>query len=213
MKLCSEKILKFTTVPAEGTDEQKPVLKRSQVPARFSLSGSCFMFLVLLMCVVFAIPVFADGTTTDPLSPLALGEIRAGGEIGRRIDLTIQKNLLALDIDNDFLRLFREKNSPGGFNGIGKLIDAAVRFAAYNNTLELIDLKRYLIAELIKHQKSDGYIGMQLTDARMWEYWDIHEMSFIMWGLVNDYRHFGEKSSLEAAQRTADYIIKQTSSN
>ncbi|MCL5096167.1 MAG: hypothetical protein M1608_01265, partial [Candidatus Omnitrophica bacterium] len=33
--------------------------------------------------------------------------VKVGGEIGRRIDLTIQKNLLAIEVDNQFLAPFR----------------------------------------------------------------------------------------------------------
>ena len=42
--------------------------------------------------------------------------------------------------------------------------------------------------------------------------WDIHEMSYIILGLMNDYRYFGERSSLEAARKTADYILRRWSS-
>jgi len=48
---------------------------------------------------------------------------------------------------------------------------------------------------------------MMRPDARMWSLWDIHEMSYLVYGLVSDYRLFGEKRSLEAARKLADYII------
>jgi hypothetical protein len=39
----------------------------------------------------------------------APGEIRLGGELGRRYQLTVEKNLLALDLDAEFLRPFQQR--------------------------------------------------------------------------------------------------------
>ena len=44
--------------------------------------------------------------------PTALppGTVYVGGEIGRRINITVNNNLLALDVEKDFLKPLRERN-------------------------------------------------------------------------------------------------------
>jgi DUF1680 family protein len=45
----------------------------------------------------------------------------------------------------------------------------------------------------------------------MWELWDIHEMGYLVYGLTSDFRFFGEKQSLAAARKLADYILARWS--
>ncbi|MDD4869163.1 MAG: glycoside hydrolase family 127 protein [Kiritimatiellae bacterium] len=145
------------------------------------------------------------------LAPLDLQQVKVGGEIGRRIDVTVNNNLLVLDVDKDFLLPFQKKNNHSGYVGLGKTIEAAVRFAAYTKNDKVFALKKHLVEETIKTQESDGYIGIMAKDARMWRMWDIHEMGYILLGLTSDYRYFREKRSLDAACKLADYIIQRWS--
>ena len=149
-------------------------------------------------------------TAADRMVRIDPRSIEIGGEIGRRIDVTIDNNLLVLDADNDFLRPFRERNAAGGYIGLGKLIDAAVRFAVYRNSDDrVLALKRHLVRETIRLQENDGYIGLMKPESRMWALWDIHEMSYLVLGLTADHRFFGEKASLETAKKLADYMINR----
>jgi len=153
----------------------------------------------------------SDKIIKDLLVPVDLTNVKVGGEIGRRIDITIENNLLRLDIDNDFLASFQKKNDSG-YIGLGKLIDGVVRMAAYTKNEKVILLKKHLIDETIKAQEPDGYIGNMTSGNRMWKLWDIHEMGYIIYGLTTNYKLFGEKQSLIAAEKTADYIIRNWSS-
>jgi DUF1680 family protein len=144
------------------------------------------------------------------LVPVDLSDVKIGGEIGRRLDITISNNLLLLDIDNDFLSSFREKNDKG-YIGLGKLIDGAVKMAAYTKDERVMSLKNNLVEEVIKAQEDDGYIGNKSPGNRMWKLWDIHEMGYIINGLITDYKYFNNDKSLEAAQKAADYIISRWS--
>jgi uncharacterized protein len=152
-------------------------------------------------------PAAAD----DALLPLDIRQVHVGGEIGRRIDVTVNNNLLVLNADKDFLAPFKSKTTRDGYIGLGKLIDAAVRFAAYTNSEKAIALKKHLVDEIMAAQLPDGYIGMMVPEARMWAAWDIHEMGYIIFGLATDYHYFGEKRSLEAARKAADYILARWS--
>lgn len=156
-------------------------------------------------------PSTMAASTGDVLTAIDLGQVEVGGEIGRRIDLTIHSNLLVLDAEKDFLPFFRSKEVHEHYVGLGKLIDSAVRFAAYTNDEKVIALKSRLVAETIETQEPDGYIGVMAPEARMWGLWDLHEMGYIILALTSDHHYFGEQRSLDAAGRVADYILQRWS--
>ncbi len=143
----------------------------------------------------------------DVLQPLDLRKVHVGGEIGERIDRTAGNNLLQLDLDRDFLKPFRERKASDGYVGLGKTIDAFVRFAAYTGDAQILERKRHLVREAIAAQEADGYLGMLGPEHRMWKLWDVHEMSYLLYGLVMDHHFFGEEASLEAARKLADYLM------
>jgi DUF1680 family protein len=156
---------------------------------------------------LFGIVPGATAAAGDALVPLDLRDVRVAGEIGRRIHVTVKNNLLALDIERDFLAPFRDKAASSGYLGVGKLIDAAVRLAAHTGDEQVIALKKRLVAETLKTQEPDGYIGMMSPPARMWSMFDAHELGYLVLGLTSDHHFFGEKRSLEAARKVADYIL------
>jgi DUF1680 family protein len=143
----------------------------------------------------------------DQWKPLPYGNVKVAGEIGRRIDMTIDNNLKKLDLENVFLNSFRTKPAKGGFIGTGMLLDATVRFAAYTDSPEVVAIKNRIVDCLLENQQDDGYIGYFVEERHMWQAWDIHEMVYIITGLVSDYTVFGQKRSLDAAVKTADYIL------
>jgi DUF1680 family protein len=112
-----------------------------------------------------------------------------------------------LDLEKEFLNAFRAKTAKDGFIGTGMLLDAAVRFAAYSGDPEVVVLKNRIVEVLLENQQDDGYIGFFVEERRLWREWDIHEMAYIIIGLVSDYAFLGQKSSLDAAVKAADYIL------
>ncbi|MDD5706933.1 MAG: glycoside hydrolase family 127 protein, partial [Kiritimatiellae bacterium] len=139
--------------------------------------------------------------------------VKVDGEIGRRIALTIEKNLLQLDVENDFLRRFKSANKEaraGDYIGIGKMIDAAVGFAWHTQDPRVIAFKDRVIKDLIASQQADGYIGVFPEPLRIKTLWDLHEMVYIILALANDYRYFDTPASLQAARKLGDYIITRT---
>ena len=160
---------------------------------------------LVLVTVIALVPGVARAA--DLFQPLEHRQVKLGGEIGRRIDLTVEGNLLKINVDGDFLKPFQEKKLQGGFVGLGMLIDATVRLAAYTGAPKVIALKRHLVTETIKTQEPDGYIGMVVPASRMWKLWDLSEMAYTVYGLTSDYRLFEEQASLAAARRLADYIL------
>jgi hypothetical protein len=168
------------------------------------ITGRCATFLALAVQVIAC-------AAADLLTPLDLREVQVGGEIGRRIDITITNNLLKLDVERDFLPAFRTQDGKTSYIGLGKLIDSAVRLAAYSSDPCALALKRHLVEETRKTQAQDGYIGLFPPEQRIKTLWDVHEMGYVIWGLLSDYRFFGEKPSLDAARKAADYLVKNGS--
>ncbi|MBX3241999.1 MAG: glycoside hydrolase family 127 protein [Chitinophagaceae bacterium] len=145
-----------------------------------------------------------------PWRALHLNQVKVSGAIGTCINHTIDHNLLALDPEV-FLEPFRSKTLRGeGYSdyiGLGKLLDAAVRFAAYTQNEKVLQLKNKLIGQTIQTQEADGYIGTMVKTSRMWKLWDVHEIGYIILGLTTDYQFFNTASSLRAAKKLADYVI------
>jgi DUF1680 family protein len=170
---------------------------------------TCLVYLQRIINFSFFLWPFFGGSlpAADLMESISIDRVNVGGEIGRRIDVTINNNLLVVDIDNDFLKPFRQKIDKDGYIGLGKTIDAAVRFAAYSKNEDVIALKEYIIGETIKVQLADGYIGKMDPENRLWAMWDTHEMAYLIYGLVSDYTYFDEEKSLQAAKKTADYML------
>ena len=166
----------------------------------------CFAFLAA--ACLFASAALAS----DALVPLSLRDVQVGGEIGRRIAITIANNLLVLDADGAFLQPFKTRTAKDGYVGLGKLIDATVKLAAQSGDARVLELKQHLVAETLKTQEPDGYIGIMAPPYRVWGLWDTHELGYIIWGLLTDYHYFGEQRSLAAARKAADYLIQRWAS-
>jgi DUF1680 family protein len=169
------------------------------------------MFHVLLLAAVAAVSTtFASDLpkSSAPYASVNPGRVSLGGEIGRRIDLTIQKNLLAVNVDDDFLKPFHERQTPlFGYVGLGKLLDATVSFAHYKQDPKVVELKNHLLADLLSTQLEDGYIGTFPAGSRLRDIFDEHEIAYVIHALVDDYGRFQNLSSLQAAQRLADYVL------
>ena len=173
----------------------------------------CFLFSAILLSCQNRTELVNDAFTNIDFSRLELG-----GEVGRRVDVTIENNILTLDLENNFTRHFELKEGPniaGGFVAMGMLIDASVRFAHYSQDQEMIELKEGIVQKIIDAQLESGYSGFYRAERRLWnndgssgDNWDIHEMAFIIDGLISDYEFFGREESLEAARKTADFILE-----
>ena len=154
-----------------------------------------------LLIVVAAASMYGV-TAAAPTPP-----VKIAGAIGERFDLTVRGNFMKLDLEKDFFRPFRERNSKGGFIGLGKLADAAVHLAWNSGEADVVARKEKILDFIVRNQLPDGYTGYFAPDHRLKELWDIHEMGFIIQGLVSDWELFGNRAALDAARRNVDYII------
>ena len=149
-------------------------------------------------------------TAADVMTPVDLRQVKVGGELGRRIEITVANNLLQLDLEKDFLAPLRVKKPvAGGYIGLGKLIESTARLALYTGNETLLARKKRLVDEILKTQEPDGYIGAFKPEQHLWGGWDACEAGYLILGFVTDHRLFGEQRSLEAARRLADHLIAQ----
>ena len=144
----------------------------------------------------------------DVLQMVDLRKVNVGGEFGRRMELTIEGNLLKLNPD-EHIKPFVTKNTRGAepFIGTGKTLDGMVRLAACSGNPALIARKKQFVETLLGNQEPDGYIGIMPPDVRTWQIYDVHDQAFVILALIADYQLFGEKPSLEGARKLADYLI------
>ena len=83
------------------------------------------------MAIVFFL--LAAVGAADVLTPVDIRSVEVGGEIGRRLDVTVENNLLVINLEKDFLAPFLKRDEPYGYIGLGKTIDAMARFCAYTD--------------------------------------------------------------------------------
>ena len=149
------------------------VLVRGRCPA--SLPRRCLAALVCYAAVAFLVAV--DSGAAEPFIPLEPGKVRLGGEIGRRIGVTVDNNLLAINIERDFVQPFIDRKRKDGFIGLGMLIDSLVHMAAHSGDARVLDLKKRTVAAAIATQEPDGYLGIMVPECRIQRLWGTHEMA------------------------------------
>lgn len=143
------------------------------------------------------------------LEKFAPGCVTVGGEIGHRMDVTIDKMLHHTDIENTFAKHFRirkeKPDEPGGFAGYGMFLDALVKAAAHGiGGEETVRTKTRLLKELGEMQTPDGRISMFSGKPG---FWDNHEGAYMIQALCRDHRWFSTDSSLATARKLADSLI------
>ena len=159
-----------------------------------------------VLCV--ALTALAAGVSAREVwTPAPLGSLKVGGTIGERIALTVDGNLKKIDYDKVFVNQFRTKDAKKTFVGTGNVMESLVLLARQTGDRELLKIKEKLVSDILAAQASDGYIGCVRPEQRIWNSWDCEEVGFILDALVLDYVHFGNKTSLDAAVRGADWML------
>ena len=166
-----------------------------------------------LAVFVLVAGVVAPSFAADGFSTFAPGEVKVGGEIGRRMAITAEKLMRKTDIEQVFFRHFRNrKEKPdvwGGFTGWGMTLDAIVKAAAHGVCGdEMHAFKEKWVAETIASQTPDGAISFFGGKLGMW---DNHEQAYLLQALCNDWEWSGNRKALDAARKLGDYLIARGS--
>ncbi len=150
------------------------------------------------------------GIPTDWVPP---GSVRVGGLLGRRFFANERNRLLPMD-ETALLTGFRNRPGPQAWIGehIGKWLDAASLTYQVTGNQALKEKMDRLVAELLKTQEPDGYLGTYDRDHR-WSLggefgWDVWVHKYVLIGLLSYYRVTGDRSVLEAAERVGHLLVR-----
>ena len=143
----------------------------------------------------------------SPAGAVERPRVALGGYIGERFETCLRGNVLKLDLEKDFFPPFVSREGKDGFVGLGKHADAAVHYAWNTGDPAAVAHKEKVIGFIVGNQLPDGYTGCFAETNRLAKLWDVHEMGFIVQGLMSDWELFGNRAALEAAKRNVDYVI------
>ncbi|HEY5391907.1 MAG TPA: beta-L-arabinofuranosidase domain-containing protein, partial [Hanamia sp.] len=130
------------------------------------------------------------------------------GFISNKLNLSYTNRILAQNVDN-LVEPFRHRTETHLWQTEfwGKWFTSAVLAYRYHPTPELKKVLQSAVTGLISTQTPDGYIGNYTPENRL-EAWDIWGMKYCMLGLLDYYDLTGDKASLDATTKLADYLIK-----
>lgn len=174
------------------------------------------MLLALLGALKAAeVPAKPAALVRDALHPVVLNKTELSGEIGRRIDDLIYKNFMVIDLEQKFLEPFRQRpplpdKKPWRYIGVGKVISAGSRFAAYTGDPKVAERVDHLVSELMKTRDADGYLGhipVEPNGGQNSRNWTLHDQEYVILGLVEHARLRRNPDSLRQACALADYVM------
>lgn len=134
---------------------------------------------------------------------------KMGGYIGRKLDLSYQNRILAQSVD-DLVEPFRHRSETRLWQTEfwGKWFTSAVLAYRYRPEPELKQVLDTAVKKLISTQTPDGYIGNYKQENHL-EQWDIWGRKYCMLGLLDYYDLTKDKTSLNAAKKVANHLIKE----
>jgi uncharacterized protein len=146
---------------------------------------------------------------TELLAQVPLSSISINGYLGDKINLCISQRIKALDFDQ-FVEPFRHKDETRLWQGEfwGKLMLAAIASYDYNRDPEMLKKIGDAVKGLVDTQMPDGYIGNYSENARL-QQWDVWCRKYTLLALLSYFDITGDKQSLKAAVRLADYTLTQ----
>jgi len=143
------------------------------------------------------------------------GDVTLKGPMGDRLELMLRNHLMATDTSY-ITEPFLEKTERGGrwqTEFWGKYMHSAMPFWTYTKCPQLRKNIDAGLANILKSQEANGYIGNYPDDIRCGEGWDVWGMKYTLMGLMHYYDgdptgENGQKA-LAAARRVCDYVIDQ----
>jgi DUF1680 family protein len=147
----------------------------------------------------------------DVLTPAAPGTVQFDGWIGRQLDRSLARRVMAQDLGR-LIKPFRDRTEENAGHWRceywGKWFTSAALGYAYAPTpahrAKLDDGVRLLLAT----QTPDGYIGTYRPDKHL-GIWDVWGRKYTLLGLIAGYDLTGDPATLTAARRVADHLIAE----
>jgi DUF1680 family protein len=147
----------------------------------------------------------------DALAPPNPADVHLGGYVGAKIDLCMEKRVMAQDIDR-LVRPFAEKTEIGDGDWRseywGKWFTSAALAYAYEPTPAHRAVIDKAVSALIATRDADGYIGSRNAAHRL-QGWDIWGRKYVLLGLIFAYDVTGDPATLAAAAKHADTLLNE----
>ncbi|HYN01433.1 MAG TPA: beta-L-arabinofuranosidase domain-containing protein [Vicinamibacteria bacterium] len=131
---------------------------------------------------------------------------RLTGWLGARVDANEANRLLKVDTAR-LLEGYRKRPGRQSWDGehVGKWLHAATLAWVNTGHAALREKLDTTVAELLKCQLADGYLGTYLEKDR-WTDWDVWAHKYNLLGLVTYVRYTGSTEPLAACRRMADLL-------
>ena len=151
----------------------------------------------------------AGPVVSDVLHPLPPGAVRAGGELGRQLELCRAGRIEHQDIEA-LIQPFRDRRDKYEWRSEfwGKWFTSAVAAWRYDPDDDLAALLDQAAEGLAATQSADGYLGSYPDGGRR-QRWDIWGRKYTLLGLLAWHEQTAREAYLTAAQRQADLLLAE----
>ncbi|MGI8907908.1 MAG: sulfatase-like hydrolase/transferase [Candidatus Sumerlaeaceae bacterium] len=132
--------------------------------------------------------------------------VRLSGWMGSRIDANESNRLVKIDT-NRLLEGYRKRPGRQIWDGehVGKWLHAATLAWANTGDFALRQKLDTTVAELVKCQLTDGYLGTYI-DAKRWTEWDVWAHKYNLIGLITYMNYTDNMDPLPTCRRMADLL-------
>ncbi|MCW3079705.1 beta-L-arabinofuranosidase domain-containing protein [Segetibacter sp.] len=129
--------------------------------------------------------------------------------VGKKLDLSYENRVLAQSVD-ELVEPFKHRTETRMWQTEfwGKWFTSAVLAYRYRPEPKLKKVLDSAVQGLLSTQTEDGYIGNYKKENRL-EQWDIWGRKYCLLGLLDYYDLTNDKTSLRAAVKLADHLIKE----
>ncbi len=158
------------------------------------------------------IPFRVADKMPDRMELLSPAAVHLDGFLGLRAANNEKNRLVKIDLE-PLLAGFRKKPGSHPWIGehIGKWLHASTLAWAYTGDPELRAKMDGAVAELVKAQEPDGYLGTYTPDKRFGLYqgadWDVWSHKYNLMGLLTYYHYTGNSPALAVSRKMGDLLM------
>ena len=177
-----------------------------------------------VLALVIGQTTWAAGPPANPkpasgaarFQPIPSARFKLGGEVGRRIDVGVDRWLVPAPVSNPgMLDMFRVRDRkpvpqivPWAGEFAGKYLISAVQTLRMSDDPRLEATVRAFVSRLIAAQDADGYLGPFPRAERLLGNWDLWGHYHVMLGLLAWHERTGDLRALDACKKMAALVLK-----
>ena len=175
--------------------------------------------LIALLMTTLSISTFAIITPRPYMVPAVVADrqeaqipdhVQLSGMLGARIHANTYTRLLETVDVNRLLEGYRKRPGCMVWDGehIGKYLHAASMAWANSGEEKLRSKIAGTVAELVKCQEADGYLGTYLPENR-WTKWDVWSHKYNLLGLLTWIHLSGDQTAMDCCRKMGDLLCRE----